>query len=952
MTSGAEDAIRERLSGKYEFLEPLDERGSGAVFKVRDRADGSIRALKILTGEAPNAAARLARFRREAELAGEIRNRNIARVHAFQELGAGAACLEMELVDGSTLDQLEAASRRPGIGLAVEIARQALAALAALHRRRFAHCDVSPDNLILTAEEDGEPLVMLLDLGVAAELGEVPASGFPGKPEYAPPEQLEPPSRPVAAADDLYALAVVLYQLVTGRHPFPDRVGAVLPGGRRAPLDFARTDPAGRVPAELRQILLRALAEEPRQRFNSATELSDALAQLGARYPCTANDLKEVLASDAGADEDTVSLLLPSGGTSPPSAFGGTPSPPSAFGGTPSPPSAFGGTSPRPRTPEAHIKTVRMVLPRELIEAPPEPEPPPPPKPPPPKPPPPKPPPPKPPPPKPPPPKPLPPEPEPPPRPEPRAVPGPSAKRGWLWLLLGGATAALALFFLLRPGAGVSHTLRVDKEGAGSGVITSSPAGIDCGTDCSEKFAEGTAVRLVATADPGSLFAGWIQELIDDTVTLAGDRTVTAAFAPQPPDTPAVADEPQPPDTPAVADEPQPPDTPAVADEPQPPDTPAVAHEPQPPDAPTYTLTVVKAGAGTGRVTSTPEGIYCGDGCLELPAGSVVELSAVPDPGSVFAGWSPALSDGRTTVTADEIFIATFQPAPIETFVLTTVRAGSGSGRVTSSPPGIDCGNDCRQSFPADSVVRLRAAPDPGSVFAGWSPALSDGRTVLRTDQSFTATFQPAPVETFNLTVDRAGSGSGRVTSSPPGIDCGDDCRQSFPAETVVTLRAAPDPGSVFESWDPASSGDTVTLIGDREQTARFEPTPDEQAPTIELEVEDYRKKKEDAVLLFRIDDDRSVLQATAFVRLGKTTGKRSFPLPREAGEEDIYSLRVPADFHQGRDLYYWIEAEDAAGNTGWLGAPEIPRRVERGGFFERFENRFQRLVDKVRGKD
>ncbi len=868
MAASADDAIRERLSGRYEFLEPLDVHGASAVYKVRDRARDSIRALKVLTGEAPNVAALLARFRREAELGGEIRNRNIARVQGFQELGGGAACLEMELVEGPTLDRLVTASRRPGVGLAIEIAFQALQALGALHRRRLAHCDVSPDNLMLTADDGGEPLVKLLDLGVAAELGEVPAGGFPGKPEYAPPEKLEPPPRPIEAADDLYALAVVLYELVTGSHPFPDRAAAA---GGRDPREFARTDPGGRVPAELRQILLRALAAEPRQRFASATELLDVLAQLAARHPYAAGDLERALAPDAGAGEEAAA---PADRRTPQPSHRRTPQPPHR---TP---------QPRRHTPKARQRTPTVPLwrPLDLARRPPEPEPPSPkPAPPPPKP-------------APPPPRPAPPPPSPSrlqPRPAPRPDPG-GGGRAWLWLALAGAGAAVAGYFLWptgddvtppapqpSPAPAVTYELTVDKAGAGSGTVTSSPGGIDCGSDCRGDFGEGLAVALTATADEDSRFAGWTPELAGDRLTLDGDRTVTALFEPQP------APQPAPPPAPPPAPSPTPPPTP-------PPAPPA-----------TYTLTVVKAGSG--RVWSEPVGIDCGAECREsFPADTVVELFAEPAQGFELRGWRPALPGGKTTLTADRSFTVTFEPVPKPAPVPTPVPV---------PPP----------------------APTPAPVPAPVPPPVP---------------VPTPPVETFTLTIKRRGGGSGRVTSSPGKIDCGEVCEDRFEDGTAVVLSAAADEGSVFESWSPGLSDGTVTLTADRVQTARFEPAPDLREPAIELLDADYPKKKESAVLLFRITDDRGVVEATGNVRLGGTEEYRAFPLRQEAEEENVFILSIPEHFHQGRDLYYWVEAEDAAGNSGRWPSREDPEKIERNSFIKKFGNNFQNLIDKVRGKD
>jgi hypothetical protein len=160
------------------------------------------------------------------------------------------------------------------------------------------------------------------------------------------------------------------------------------------------------------------------------------------------------------------------------------------------------------------------------------------------------------------------------------------------------------------------HTFSVDTAGEGSGTVTSDPAGIDCGEDCSEGYEEGTAVTLTATPDEGSVFAGWSGDctgLESCQVTMDGPRDVTASFDPAPPST--------------------------------------------------HTLTVAKDGDGTGTVTSDPAGIDCGEDCTEeYEEGTLVTLTATPGEDSVFDAWSdPACEttdpcqvtiEDATTVTA------------------------------------------------------------------------------------------------------------------------------------------------------------------------------------------------------------------------------------------------------------------------------------------------------------
>lgn len=169
------------------------------------------------------------------------------------------------------------------------------------------------------------------------------------------------------------------------------------------------------------------------------------------------------------------------------------------------------------------------------------------------------------------------------------------------------------------------------------------------------------------------------------------------------------------------------------------------------------------------------------------------------------------------------------------TLTLSVTKAGSGT--VSSSPAGIRCGTACTATYPSGAVVRLVAAPAPGSIFAGWSGGCSGtGRcTVTVTGNiAVTATFAPpAPTEPpeppesppgFALTVNKTGRGT--VSSDPPGIDCGQTCSGSYPSDASVTLTPIPDPGSSFLGWsDGICSGlgsCMVALSADTSVTANF----------------------------------------------------------------------------------------------------------------------------------
>ena len=174
------------------------------------------------------------------------------------------------------------------------------------------------------------------------------------------------------------------------------------------------------------------------------------------------------------------------------------------------------------------------------------------------------------------------------------------------------------------------------------------------------------------------------------------------------------------------------------------------------------------------------------------------------------------------------------------TFTLQVAKSGAGSGTVTSSPSGISCGTTCSRSFSGGTTVTLSAVPASGSVFAGWSGAGCTGTgscTVqINNHVTVTATFNtstaPPPSGTFTLTVTKVqNGGTGNVTSSPTGIDCGATCTASFASATSITLFATATTGR-FASWtDGPCAGSTspsctFTLAANTTATASFASKP------------------------------------------------------------------------------------------------------------------------------
>ena len=153
---------------------------------------------------------------------------------------------------------------------------------------------------------------------------------------------------------------------------------------------------------------------------------------------------------------------------------------------------------------------------------------------------------------------------------------------------------------------------------------------------------------------------------------------------------------------------------------------------------------------------------------------------------------------------------------PPVTYTLSVARSGTGSGSVSSSPSGIQCGSDCSETYAASTAVLLTATPAAGSSFTGWSGACSgtaSSCTVNMTSAlSVTANFTVATA-TRLLTLSKSGTGAGTVNSTPVGFTCLADCgvaSASFPSNTAITLTAHAVTGSQFAGWSGACSGTSI----------------------------------------------------------------------------------------------------------------------------------------------
>ena len=267
--------------GRYELLSLVGAGSYGSVYRAGDSELEEIVAVKVLRHERLSQPGALARFRKEVRLARRVAHPNVARTF---DIGRhlGDPFLTMEYIDGQPLTRFCPIGTRVAdllpIRLVLLIASQICSGLAALHAAGIIHKDLKPDNVLIA--KDGR--VTITDFGSASALSEAEcehtvAAPISGTPAYMAPEQVRGYGR-IDTRADLYALGVILFQLLTGQLPFGGRTGVATSLARlyEAPADPHAVRP--QLPPRLVALLGRCLAREPEQRFQSAEELALALA--------------------------------------------------------------------------------------------------------------------------------------------------------------------------------------------------------------------------------------------------------------------------------------------------------------------------------------------------------------------------------------------------------------------------------------------------------------------------------------------------------------------------------------------------------------------------------------------------------------------------------------------------------------------------------------------------
>lgn len=273
------------LDGRYQIEMRVGEGGMAYVYRARDRESGRLVAVKVLMARLVGDREAVGRLRREAQVAMRLDHPHVCGILAFGEAG-GLPYLVMPFLEGETLSRRESRHGPMPEPLAIRLLRQLCLGLQHAHDAGILHRDLKPENVMLVpGEHPGIERAVVMDFGLAKEtvvgpeVMKLTATGIVlGTPEFMSPEQIR--GRPLDGRSDIFALGVLGFELLSGRLPFEGATAqeTMLAHLTGQPLRLRQAN--ARVTAGLEQVIARAIAHRPEDRFQSMSEFEAALGEL------------------------------------------------------------------------------------------------------------------------------------------------------------------------------------------------------------------------------------------------------------------------------------------------------------------------------------------------------------------------------------------------------------------------------------------------------------------------------------------------------------------------------------------------------------------------------------------------------------------------------------------------------------------------------------------------
>ena len=274
------------LDERYRIERKVGEGGMSFVYLAEDLETNERVAIKILSPALSSDRNSLARLRREASLAGRLAHPNVCHIIRLGETDTGMVYVVMPFVEGELL--CDRTHRLGHIPLAdvVHFVRDIAAGLQVAHQLRIIHRDLKPENVMLCTEPGGVERAVVMDFGLAkdrragADAEKLTATGIVlGTPEFMSPEQLR--GKPLDPRTDIYSLALMTFEMLTGQLPFEGRSQQelMLARLRSDPIPLRRMRPELNYPADVERVLLKGMARDLNDRFATAPDFAEALAR-------------------------------------------------------------------------------------------------------------------------------------------------------------------------------------------------------------------------------------------------------------------------------------------------------------------------------------------------------------------------------------------------------------------------------------------------------------------------------------------------------------------------------------------------------------------------------------------------------------------------------------------------------------------------------------------------
>ncbi|HUF27363.1 MAG TPA: protein kinase [Gemmatimonadaceae bacterium] len=286
------------IADRYLILEQLGIGGMGRVYLAQHVRLPQRAAIKVLHPSLSHDTDSLARFNREASNASQISHQHVARVYDFGETGTGLIYLAMEFVPGHTLATLLETEGPFEPRRAARLLRQMAQGLDAAHRLEIVHRDLKPDNILVMIDADGQEQVKVVDFGIAKAMtsetqGVTRAGLVLGTATYMSPEQVS--GHVLDRRSDVYALGLVAFVMLTGKLPFQGETAeeAMIMRLTERPMSLDDARPEMAWPAEVQDVIGRALARDPNERYPTAGAFATALEQAVEQWQSGSYPAKE-----------------------------------------------------------------------------------------------------------------------------------------------------------------------------------------------------------------------------------------------------------------------------------------------------------------------------------------------------------------------------------------------------------------------------------------------------------------------------------------------------------------------------------------------------------------------------------------------------------------------------------------------------------------------------------